>query len=654
MNRARNLATQLALLTALVLAGLGATAPRAQAQNNLDLRDADLRSFVQIVAEATGRSFVLDPSVQGVVTVLAPREVSSQAIYEIFLNILELNRLTIVEGNEADRIVPLSTARELAPGQAEALRGGAYETRVVRLENAPVNEVAEVIRPLLPAEAVLSTVPASNILILSDRRENQRKIAALIVQLDTRRDQPVETIRVRHADAVSLLAVIQALDIVPNGASLSADKRSNAILAAGPRPFRDRVRAVIDELDTPQKSLTTQVVVLNYADAREMADVVRRSFIQGAPEGGGAGVDGINVVAEPQSNSLLITAPSDRIGAIARAVTRLDLRPSQVLVEAVIFEMSVDSFSDLTVQFGAILDQALAGGVQFSLEGRPSLTNVVSNALSGATTDPGTGITIGGLHRNGNNGIAGFVSALASDSSTRLLSTPSIMTLNNHEAEIVVAQNVPFVTGSFATVGESAVPSQPFQTVERQDVGLTLKVTPQINADNTVRMAIQQEVSSLTSGRSAAGSEITAKRTLSTSVLVRDGRVIILGGLLEDGSGAVGQRVPGLSKLPLIGGAFRGRNATRNQRVLLIMLRPRVVRSDEDARRISRDVARDAKRASRVLRPVPDGQFPAVPQGGFPFDGADLNQPFDAGFVDGPASSRNFPPLPSRLRFDPR
>ncbi|MGV6811839.1 MAG: type II secretion system secretin GspD [Brevirhabdus sp.] len=638
----------LALMVVSVASGLHT----ARAQVNLDLRDADLRSFVQIVAEATGRSFILDPGVQGTVTVLAPRDVTTQAIYEIFLNILELNRLTIVEGNEADRIVPLSTARELAPGQAEALRGGAYETRVIRLQNAPVNEVAEVIRPLLPAEAVLSTVPASNILILSDRRENQRKIETLVTKLDQRRERPIETVRVAHANAVELLGVIQALDIAPAGASLSADRRSNAILVSGPREFRERVRNVVAELDTPQKSLTTQVVVLNYADAREMADVVRRTFIQGAAEGGGAGTNGVNIVAEPQSNALLITAPSDRIRSIAQAIVRLDKRPSQVLVEAVIFEMSVENFSDLTVQFGAILDEALAGGVQFSLEGRPSLTNLVSTALAGGTPDVGNGGSLGALHRSGNNGIGGFISALASKTSTRLLSTPSIMTLNNEEAEIVVAQNVPFVTGSFAQVGESAVPDQPFQTIERQDVGLTLKVTPQINADNTVRMAIKQEVSSLTNGRSAAGAEITAKRTLSTNVLVRDRRVIILGGLLEDGSGSVGQRVPGLSRLPLIGGAFRGRNATKNQRVLLVMLRPRIVNSDEDARRISREVAREAKRASQAIRPIEDGQYPAVPQGGFPFDGADLNQPFDAGFVDGVAQSRNFPPLPSRLRFN--
>ena len=209
----------------------------------------------------------------------------------------------------------------------------------------------------------------------------------------------------------------------------------------------------------------------------------------------------------------------------------------QVLVEAVIFEMSAQGFSDLSAQFGAVLNNAVVGGVQFSLEGRPSLTSLISSARAGGTPNPGNGGLLGGATYNGEDGIAGLITAIASTNSTRLLSTPSIMTLNNQEAEIVVAQNVPFVTGSFATVGENAIPDQPFQTIERQDVGLTLNVTPQINADGTVRMEIKQEVSNLTQNTSASGGEITARRALSTTVLVSDGNVVMLGGLLENGSG---------------------------------------------------------------------------------------------------------------------
>ncbi len=625
----------------LALVMLGTLPLRAQV--TLDLRNADLKSFVQIVAESTGRNFILDPLVQGSVTVVAPKDVSAEALFEIFLNVLELNRLTIVKGVDADRIVPISNARELAPGIAGSLAGGGFETRVIRVQNVPLGEITEVIRPLLPSEAVLSTVPAAGLIILSDRRENHRRIARLIEQLDQSRTQPIELVRLLNSDATEILQILQSLEITPDGAKLTVDRRLNALVVAGNEKFRARIRILVGELDARQSNMESEVVELRYADATAMADVVLRSF---------AALEGkINIVAEPRSNTLLVTAPPENILAIVASIKNLDRRPKQVLIEAVIFEMSVEGFSDLTAQFGTIINGALAGGVQFALEGRPTLASLVSTVVAGGTFDAGNGGTIGGVSGNTDTGFAGLLSAIARTTSTRLLSTPSILTLNNQEAEIVVAQNVPFVTGSFATVGDTALPETPFQTIERQDIGLTLQVTPQITADNTVRLAIRQEVSNLTKSVARAGGEITSKRTISTNVLVQNANVIMLGGLLEDGSGAVGQKVPGLGDLPVFGGLFRGRNASETQRVLIMLLRPRIVNSNADARRLTLEVARHAKRASVAIEAIPDGQYPAVPRGNFPFDGADLNQPFDAGFVDGMARSRNYPPLPSRLRF---
>ncbi|WP_300548188.1 type II secretion system secretin GspD [Roseovarius sp.] len=618
---------------------------------SLDLRDASLRDFVQIVAQSSGRNFILDDRVQGSVTVVAPNEVSPSAIYEIFLNVLELNRLTIVEGDEADRIVPIDVARELAPGEARARLGGDFETRVIVVRNSPVADIAEVLRPLLPAEAVLSTVPDAGLMILSDRRENFQRIVKLVDRLDTPSRNAIETISLRNGNASDMLSVINTLAITPAGSSLSADSRSNALIVSGTPEFRDRVRSVVSQLDKPQRSIATEVVRLNYADATDLADVVRQSFGAQATsaEGTVTGNSAITIVAEPQQNALIITAPSDRVNAIVAAVRGLDQRPDQVLIEAVIFELSVESFSDLSFQFGGVIEDATVGGVEFALEGRPTLTNLVGTVLAGNNpTGGGTGGTIAAFDKSG---IGGFLAALASKSSTKLLSTPSILTLNNREAEIVVAQNVPFVTGSFSTVGDSAVPNQPFQTIQRQDVGLTLTVTPQITRDKTVRLEIDQEVSNLTNSASAAGGEITAKRQLSTNVLVRDGNVIMLGGLLEDGNGSVNQRVPGLSELPLLGRLFKGRSTSQNQRILLVMLRPRILSSDSEARELTRRLAREAKRASAAIAPPDDGTYPNVPDSSFPFDGANLNQPFDAGFIDKGAQNRRFPPLPSRLQF---
>ncbi len=635
----------------LCLAVLFAGVLPLKAQISLDLRDADLRSFVEIVAEATDRNFTLDNRVQGTVTVIAPGTVSEAALYEIFLNVLELNRLTIIEGDAVDRIVPLDIARELAPGERVRTAGGAFETRVFVVRNISLGETVEVIRPLLPAEAVLSTVEQSGLLILSDRKENIERIGTLIDQLDRPRRKTIETIRLNYSNAQDILATIQSLDIVPPGGSISADFRSNAVVVSGNDEFRSRIRSVVTQLDTPQRSVSTSVVQLNYADALQLEGIIARSVLAQGTEGAPGGE--VTIVAEPQTNTLIVTAPSDQIASITGAIRRLDVRPSQVLVEAVIFELSVQTLSDLSAQFGGVLNDALFGGAEFSLGGRPTLTSMINAVISGTVPSPGEGGIAGPLYVNsaGDSGFVGFLSALTKETSARLLATPSILTLNNTEAEIVVAQSVPFVTGQFSTVGDSAVPERPFQTIERQDVGLTLRVTPQITGDNTVRMEIEQEASSLTRQASAAGGEITSKRTLTTNVLVGNGRVIMLGGLLENGAGNEDAGVPGLKKIPLFGALFRGRAVTRNQRVLLLLLRPRIVNNDNEATRLTREVARDAKRATRAIQPNPDQQYPDVPITTFPFDGANLNQPFDAGFIDSYARSHTFPPLPSRLQF---
>lgn len=642
-----------AIFVALVLAmGSGFVLPTsAQAQVELNLRDADLRSFVEIVSEATGRSFVLDPQVRGTVTVLAPNGLSANALYEVFLNVLELNRLTVVEGGETDRIVPMNVARELASGDGTITVGGGYETRVIEVNNVPLEEITDVVRPLLPSEAILTPVPGANLLILSDRGRNHRRIEKLVKKLDSPRETPIELIRLRNANASEVLQVVQSMNIVPQGASVSVDRRSNAIIVSGSNELRQQVRTLATRLDTRTDNTATHVEGLKYAEAASLSDVVLRSF---AAQSDGTGQGTIRIVPEPQTNSLLISAPQERMPDIISMIRYLDRRPVQVLVEAVIFEMSVQGFADLSVQFGAVLNNAVVGGVQFAMEGRTSLTSLVSAALNNETVNVGEGGGIGGgdYNESTGNGFFGFLTAITSSQSTRLLSTPSIMTLNNQEAEIVVAKNVPFVTGSYTSTGSGSNPEDPFQTIERQDVGLTLNVTPQINKDRTVRLLIKQEVSNLTDDESASGGEITARRAISTTVLVQDGNVIMLGGLLEDGSSGISKGVPGLSTAPVIGGLFRGKNAKQNQSVLLVMLRPRVISNDAEARRVSQAVADQSREASLAIQPMDSGQYPQTPGGAFPFDGADLNQPFDAGFVDNVAQSRNLPPLPTRLQFN--
>lgn len=630
-------------------------ATQAAAQLALDMRNIELRDFVEIVSDTLGRNFILDQRVRGTVDVYAPSTISDDALYEIFLNVLELNKLTIVEGDEVDRIVPLGLARELSSdGWVRAGRDG-YETRVLEVSNLTVQEAVEIITPLLPPESVLSTLPSAGLLILSDSRQNHERIKRILLRVDQQRDNGVETIRLQNGNAADLLVTLQNLNMTPPGASLSADARGEAIVVNGSQEFRMQIRTLIRQLDTPRRSLRTAVVKLNYSKATELRDVVAGSFGAGSASDDGSGKPSdVTVFADGQSNALVITAPVDRLPSIVSSIHALDSRPRQVLIEAVIFELSVENFSDLSVQFGAILDDAIGGGVEFNLPGRPTLTSAISAAVAGTRISPGSGGTIGVRKKANSNGdsFAGFLSAIVSQTSTRLLSTPSIIALHNTEAEILVAQKVPFVTGSYSTVGDSAVPDQPFQTIDRENVGLTLRVLPQITNENTVRLEISQEVSSLTNAASAAGGEITAQRNLTTNVLVRDGRVIMLGGLLENGSGSINQKVPGLGDLPLLGGLFRGRNVSESQKVLLVLLRPRIIDSDKEATQLSRELAREARNASLTLAPKGDKRFPQVPPMAFPFDGVDLNQPFELDIMDPIAVGRFYPRLPKPLKFE--
>ncbi|MCC5986051.1 MAG: type II secretion system protein GspD [Pararhodobacter sp.] len=634
------------LLTPLLLfLALALPAPKpVSAQVQLDLREVELRAFVQLVAEQTQRNFLMDPDISGTVTVFAPRPVSPSVMLEIFVNVLEMNGLTIIEGEGIDRIVPARGAGGLSPSPGAQGRAGGFETRVIPVDADDVDEVYDVVAPLIPPEANLTAIPNAGLLVLSDRRENIARIEALVDRLARTGDRSVEAIRLNHGRAEELLPVIQGVVSAPSGARLSADSRANAIVVSGPDAFRVRIRNIVMQLDTPQQRAVSRVVRLNYADAAELAEVVRQSI--GAGDEGQAAV---TVVAEPQSNAILISAPRDRADGIAEAIRSLDTRPSQVLIEAVIFEISAENFSDLSVQFGGILNDAIIGGTAFQLDGRSSLITLISAAMSGNTPSPGSGGLLGATDQRR---FAALIGAIARERSTRLLSTPAVLTLNNQEAEIVVAQNVPFVTGSFSTVGDSAVPERPFQTIERQDVGLTLRVRPQITTDGTVRMAIAQEVSNLTGTTAAAGGEVTARRRLTTNALVGDGQVIILGGLIEDSSRTNNERVPGLSNLPVLGALFRGRNVQEGQRVLLVMLRPRVVRSESDAERITREIARQTERLSREISPRTDSVYPQVQRTGFPFDGVDLNQPFDSTYVDRAVRDRLFPALPPRLMVD--
>lgn len=624
-------------------------APATAQDGRLNLRDADLSVFVELVSEMTGHNFIVDPRVQGTVTIFAPSAVDPEEVFGIFLNVLELNRFTLVEGDGADRIVPAQMAREISEFDGRTARDG-FVTRAIRVRNIPLNEAIEIIKPLMPAEAVISQYPAGSLLIISDRSASIERIAELIRRLDAARPNRIEVLSLRNAAAATLAETMKALELASPGSNITPDVRSNTLVISGSDEFRLMVRTLVTELDRPRNVKDAVVVRLQYADATEIADIGQKLFASQAVEGDAGGSSAI--VADPTTNSVLISASPDVLQSIVRAVKNLDRRPSQVLVEGVIFEMSADNFATLGAQFGTVVNEVFAGGVQFDVGGVPSLGGLVTTLLSGGTPNLGSGLNVAVSSRD--RLALGFLAAVARDTSTNILSTPSILTLDNEEAEITVAQNVPFVTGRFSTVGDDAIPNQPFQTIQRQDVGLILNVVPQITGDGTVRLRVRQEVSNLTSAAAASGGEITQRRAINTSIIVGDGNVVLLGGLMEDFSNEVREKVPGLGDVPILKKLFSAKSANGSKRILLLLLRSHVISSDREADVATTAAYDKALAEQRRLTLQTDDSYPNANNGNLPPALPKLGAPFQPGRVSSTSGSAPLPSLRAPLKLGKR
>ena len=645
------------MLVSLWLVGGLSCAPVAAGEDvRLNLRDAELRAFIELVARITGRNFIVDEGVRGTVTIIAPETIAPEAVYKIFLNVLQINRFAVVEGDGADRIVPMQLARELPHevGRQAAGPTEGFVTRVLRVEHTPLEEVMQVIRPLAAAEAVLTAYPTGRLLILSDREANIGRIEALLTRLDRPQTREIEFLALHNAAARDIIDTLAALEVTSPGAKVTADVRSNALLFSGAPAFREQVRQLAAKLDRPRAITDATVVGLRYADAAKMQSVVSQLFAAQSAAGEGGGV-GVTIIADDVTNSLLISASPDRLSSLVTTVKALDQRPSQVLVEGVIFEMSAEKFAQLGVQFHAVISEVFVGGSQFLIGETPNLGSLMTALLAGNTPNFGAGANAVIGNADG-NGIIGFISALARDATTNILATPSILTLDSETAEIVVAQNVPFVTGSFSTVGESANPDKPFQTIQRQDIGLTLRVTPQITAEDTVRLHVEQEVSSLTTAASAAGSEITQRRAIDTSILVGDRRLVLLGGLLEDQSSSTGEKVPGLGDMPVFKYLFGAKANRETKRILLLLLRPTIIRGDTAYAELTEDRYTRARAGQSAVLPGYDGRYPRSQPRRLPVVAPTLAPPFRTTGGDGGGADAGLaalmPPLQPRLRFE--
>lgn len=666
---------------ALAMMLLATTPAWAEKTWKLNLKDADISALVNEMAEITGRNFVVDPRVKGTVTVVSSRAMSADELYELFQSVLSINGFATVSNGPVVKILPDTNARQAGVRVDSGGRGEQLVTRVIVLRQANANELMAALRPMMPQFAHMAAVPGANALIISDRAGNAQALEAIIRELDNGDpDDAIEIIPVRNGRAADLLGVLETMEAGAPAAGakeargsgrvrIVVDERSNRLLVRGDRALRDRVRAVIRSLDEAPEASADNVKVfrLKYANARQVAEVLKGVLVSGDDKvstNTAAGSSSVNVssnadgsagssntrdpgtttitvgnaslIADESQNALIVRARPAQIRQVEAVLAELDTRRSQVLIQAAIVEVSGDNAAQLGVQWASGDPANGVGIINFNNAGA-SLVNLATAAVTGDPSQAGIGqgaaIAIGSSKkdRNGDRTFYGaLIQALESVADANLLSTPSIMTLDNQEAKIVVGQNVPFITGTTGTQGSGL--SNPFTTIERQDVGITLKVTPSLSEGGTVRLDVEQEVSSVVPSADSIRSSdlITNKRSIKTTILADDGQTIVLGGLVQDDVKKSVSKVPLLGDIPGLGVLFRATSDTRIKRNLLVFLQPTILR---DAAQANALTARQYESVRRIdLGVDAEGRFTRLPerisdiyQGGVQRDGrADL------------------------------
>ncbi|WP_425493526.1 type II secretion system secretin GspD [Marilutibacter chinensis] len=597
---------------------------------SLNVRNADIRAFIQDVARATGTTFIVDPRVQGTVNVNRSEPMSGQELLGVLLAVLRANGLVAVPaGTGAYRVVPDDTAAQ-QPGSAGDDAG--FATQVIPLRTVDARIAAETLKPLVGRGGVVLPMPQSNSLLVADYADNLRRIRGLIAQVDNDR-ATIDTVTLRNSSAQEIASTVTRLfgggsDGANPALSVLPVESSNSIVVRGDAQLIQRVVQMILELDRrAESSGDVRVVKLRHANAEQLLPVLQQLIGQ-APEGAAYGADappsaavstaaptGSQVIAGvpgkrptivryPGSNSLIINADPETQRTLLDVINQLDTRREQVLVEAIVVEISDEAAKELGVQF---LLGGKDGNIPFLATQYPSSkTGIMPIAAGIAAGEPGDddddadgvldlarrtavqsllGLSGGlaGLAGSSSDAVFGMIiNAVKSDTGSNLLSTPSIMTLDNEEARILVGQEVPITTGE--VLGDSN--SNPFRTIQRQDVGVQLEVKPQINAGGGITLFLRQEVSSIAGPVSANFNELVLnKREIETRVQVDDGAIVVLGGLLDQNDRLTVDKIPGLGDLPLVGGLFRSTARENNKRNLMVFIRPTVIRDASDAQR---------------------------------------------------------------------
>ncbi|BAV77280.1 general secretion pathway protein D [Pseudomonas chlororaphis subsp. aurantiaca] len=594
----------------------------------LNMKDAELRDLASEVGEITGKTLVVDARLQGKVSVQSSKALDQEGIYSLFLSVLRSQGFVALDQGDRVLIMPAVEAKTKSSEQS----GDEFVTRVLDLRNANAAEISGVVRPLVSDDAYVAPSASSNALVVSDSASNVERIRQVVSELDQAGNRSFSTVALKHAWASDVARTLnESIGQTGNGpsdAKAVGDARSNRVILAGSAQARQRMAALVKAIDVPSNANdSARVVRLHHSDAKKLSkllDGIGKRLDDGN-RGGGEGKGGGNsilVSADESQNALVLMADPAQLSMLDKVITQLDQPRAQVLVEAAIVEVSGDINEALGVQWAARAGN-VAGGTNFSG------TGLSIGTLLGNGKDKNITLPDGAIIGIGTSNFGALVTALSSDSKNNLLSTPSLLTLDNEAAEILVGQNVPFQTGSYTT--DTAGASNPFTTVERQDVGVTLKVTPHINEGNTLRLKVEQESSELASAPPGITTSdvITNKRSVKSTILADDGQIIVLGGLIKDNVKTQVSKVPVLGSIPLLGRLFTSTKDVTEKTNLMVFLRPTLVRGSTDAVNVSQRKYNDL----RKLRANGDSRSGlALP--------ADSRQLFDAAPQDGTIDMR--------------
>jgi len=643
--------------------GAPALAQQEEERQAISASGADIRAFIEDVARATGRTFIIDPRVTGQVSVIGASSLSSRQYFDLFLATLRANGyVAIPSANGVLRIAP----DEEAAGAGVGIGAERFTTRVVGLKHASAKDVAEAVRPLLGKRGQVLSAGESNSVIIADFADNVVRLAGLVGELDKDTDTiAVVSLRNSRAEdlAKSLSAFSGALGAATSGDAgarsgggkllVTAVNASNAILLKGPQALVEQMRSLAAQLDTQAQPMgDTRVIFLKHADAGQLVELLaamigqvdvvetaEQSRSAGQAPSLGAASRG-TIARYAGANALVVRAEPTVLREIEAIVEQLDRRSAQVLVQAVVVEVSDQAAKELGVQFllsGSNRDNIPFAATSYGNAG-PSLLALSSGliAANGLPDDSELAETLrqqavsalsaarGGLLglsiESGDLLFGMIINAVKRDQGSNLLSTPSIMTLDNKEASILVGQDVPVTTGEVL----GSANTNPFRTVSREKVGIELKVRPQINADGAITLYIRQEVSSVSGVVSASSPElIFNRREIETTVLADDGGIVVLGGLLDQGERVSTEKVPGLGDLPGIGGLFRSKARQKNQTNLMVFIRPTILRTAADAEALAKTRYADIRDQEAALTPDRASDLDALVQRYFPGSGLD-------------------------------